>query len=139
MILSHPLSKHPMPGLNALLTKSNADKYHLLVSTNDNINVDGYKRDKSNNEKLLGAKFDKKLTFDDRISDICQKVGRKISALDRVTPYMGIANKNIPMNNFFTSQFSYCPLVEMCHNCANNSKVNRLHKRYLRIVYNDKQ
>ena len=44
------------------------------------------KIDKSDTEKLLGVKFDKKLTFDDHISDICKKAGRKIYALARVTP-----------------------------------------------------
>ena len=123
------------------LLKSNADKCHLLVSTNDrvSVNVDGFKIDKSDTEKLLGVKFDKKLTFDDHISDICKKAGRKISALARVTPYMGIAKKNILMNAFFTSQFSYCPLVWMCHSSTNNNKINRLDERSLRIVYNDKQ
>ena len=50
------------------LLKSNADKCHLLVSTNDrvSVNVDGFKIDKSDTEKLLGVKFDKKLTFDDQ-------------------------------------------------------------------------
>ena len=43
------------------------------------------------------------------------------------------------MNTFFTSQFSYCPLVWMCHSCTNNNKINRLHERCLHIVYNDKQ
>ena len=39
--------------------KSNADKFHLLVSTNDRVsmNVDGFKIDKSNTEKLLGVKL----------------------------------------------------------------------------------
>ena len=39
----------------------------MLVSTNDrvSINVDGFKIDKSDTEKLLGVKFDKKFTFDD--------------------------------------------------------------------------
>ena len=52
--------------------KSNADKFHLLVSTNDRVskNVDGFKTDKNDTEKLLGVKCDK-LTFDDHISDIC--------------------------------------------------------------------
>ena len=27
----------------------------------------------------------------------------------------------------------------MCHGCANNSKINMLHERFLRIVYSDKQ
>ena len=121
--------------------ESNAEKCHLLVSTNDRVsmNVDGFKKGKSDTEKLLGVKFDKKLTFDDHISDICKKAGRKISALARVTPYMGIAKKNILMNAFFTSQFSYCPLVWMYRGRTNNNKMNRLHDRYLRIVYNDKQ
>ena len=43
------------------------------------------------------------------------------------------------MNAFFTSQFSYCPLIWMCHNHLNNGKINRLHERCLRIIYNDKQ
>ena len=123
------------------LLKSNADKCHLLVSTNDrvSVNVDGFKIDKSDTEKLLGVKFDKKLAFDDHISDICKKAGRKISALARVTQYMGIAKKRILMNAFFTSQFSFCLLVWMCHSCTNNSKINKLHERCLRIVCNDKQ
>ena len=74
------------------LLKSNADKYRLLVSTNGRVtmNADGFKIDKSDTEKLLGVKFDKKLAFDDHISDICKKAGRKISALATVTPNMGI-------------------------------------------------
>ena len=56
----------------------------------------------------------------------------------RVTPYMGIAKKHILVNVFFTSQFSYSPLVWMCHSRANN-KINRIHDRCLQIVYNDKQ
>ena len=65
------------------LLKSNADKYRLLVSTNGRatMNADGFKIDKSDTEKLLGVKFDKKLTFDDHISDICKKAGRKIPLL----------------------------------------------------------
>ena len=70
------------------LLKGNADKCHLLVSTNDRVsmNVDGFKIGKSDTKKLLGVKFYKKLTFDDHICDICKKAGRKMSALARVTP-----------------------------------------------------
>ena len=113
--------------------KSNADKCHLLVCTNyrRSINVDGFKIDKSDTEKLFGVKFDQKLTFDDHTSVIRKKAGRKIYALARVTPYMGTAKKRILMNAFFTSQFSYCPLVRMCHSRVNNNKINRLHERCL--------
>ena len=36
---------------------------------------------------------------------------------------------------FIHSQFSYCPLVWMCHNRTLNNKINRLHERALKIVY----
>ena len=59
--------------------------------------------------------------------------------MDRVIPCVGMSKKCILMNPFFTSQFSYCPLVWMCHSLAKNSKINRPHERCLQIVYNDKQ
>ena len=52
---------------------------------------------------------------------------------------MGIAKKRILMNACFISQFSYFSLVWMFHSRTNNIKINRLHERCLRIVYNDKQ
>ena len=68
-----------------------------------------------------------------------KKTSRKIHALSRVTPYMNLSKRCILMNVFFKSQFSYCPLVWMCHSRANNSKINRLDERCLRIIYLDKQ
>ena len=37
------------------------------------------------------------------------------------------------------SQFSYCPLLWMCHSRTLNSKINKLHERSLRLVYDDGQ
>ena len=41
------------------------------------------------------------------------------------------------MNSFFISQFNYCPLIWMCHSRTINNKINSLHERCLRIIYND--
>ena len=41
------------------------------------------------------------------------------------------------MNAFISSQFSYCPLIWMCHSRSLNSRINRIHERALRIVYKD--
>ena len=43
------------------------------------------------------------------------------------------------MNAFFTSQFSYFPLIGMCHSRSNNRKINMLLERFLRIIYNNPQ
>ena len=93
--------------------KNSADKCHLLVSTNNAINIKIETIDINNStcEKLLGVKFNYKLTFDDYISELYKKASRKINASARVTSYMNIAKKRILMNAFFKSQFSYFPLV----------------------------
>ena len=56
----------------------------------------------------------------------------------RITPYMCIWRTKLLMNGFFKAQFSYYPLAWMCHSRSINNKINRLHERYLRIIYNEK-
>ena len=75
MIFLEQASNGSFEWLKNNLLKSNADKCRLLVSTDDRVsmNVDGFKINKSDTEKLLGEKFDNHMTFDDHISDICKK------------------------------------------------------------------
>ena len=123
------------------LMKSNPDKCHLLVSTNDNvpIRIGNFQIENNEREKLLGILFDNKLSFDYHLSEICKKARKKLYALGKVIPYMNLAKRKILMNAFFNSQFSYCPLIWMYHSPIINKKINRLHERCLRIVYGDKQ
>ena len=41
------------------------------------------------------------------------------------------------MNTFIESQFGYCSLLWMCCNRSCNNRINHLHERALRILYND--
>ena len=41
------------------------------------------------------------------------------------------------MNSFINSQFGYCPLVWMLHSRKLNNRINKIHERALRLVYND--
>ena len=50
---------------------------------------------------------------------------------------MDFAKRHLPVNAFFYSQFDYCQLVWMCRN--RTTRTNRLHKRCLRLIYNDKK
>ena len=43
----------------------------------------------------------------------------------------------ILMRSFIISQFNYCPLIWMIENRGLNDKINRIHERALRIVYDD--
>ena len=79
------------------------------------------------------------LIVDYHISEICKKASRKVCVLATVTSGMGLSKKRSLMNAFFSSQFNYRRLIWMCHSRENNNKINRLHERYLRIIYNDKR
>ena len=55
--------------------KANPDKCHFLVTTTalTSININGFQMTNSTEEKLLGIKFDSKLSFKNRISSLCKK------------------------------------------------------------------
>ena len=59
---------------------------------------------------------------------------RKLNALARIANYMELPKRRILMNAFF----NYCPAIWMFHSRTLNNKINRLHERCLRIIYNDK-
>ena len=61
-----------------------------------------------------------------------------MNALARITPYMELTKRRILMNAFFDSQFNNCSLIWMFHSRNLNNKINRLHERCLRVIYNDK-
>ena len=119
--------------------KANADKCHLLLSTNEvfSANIDNAVIQNSTTEKLLGITIDYKLSFDSHVSNLCKKAGQKLNALARIASYMNINHRRIVMKAFIHSQFGYCPIVWMTHSRTLNNRINRIHERALRIVYKD--
>ena len=115
--------------------KNNVDKCHVLVSTKKpvGIKIGDYTIGKSECEKLLGIKIDVNLNFNNHISDLYKRASRKISALAKVSPFMGLSNRKLLMNAFFTSHFIYWPLIWMCYSRSNNGKINMLHERCLNL------
>ena len=91
----------------------------------------------SNDVKLLGITLGNNLKFDIHVSNICSKANRKLSALTRVAKFLPFKKRRILFKAFIESQFKYCPLVWLFHGRQINDKINKLHERALRIVYND--
>ena len=121
--------------------KANDDKCHLLLSSPDDssmIQIENSTIKYFKVKKLLGIQIDYKLKFDVYVETICKKAHRKLSALSRITNYMELPKRRILMNAFFKAQFNYCPIIWMFHSCCLNNKINRLHGRCLRMIYNDK-
>ena len=120
--------------------KVNHDKWHLLLRTQDeaNIQIANSTMKCSKLKKLLGIVLDNKLKFYKHVENICQKASKTLNALAKITNYLELPKRRILVNAFLKAQFSYCPTVCMFHNRSLNNKINRLRERYLRIIYNDK-
>ena len=121
--------------------KANPDKCHLLVTTNTltSVNINGFQIANSTKEKLLGIKFDSKLSFENHVSSLCKKASQKLHALTRIVNYMNLSKRKALMKTFVISQFNYCPLVWMFHSRKLNHRINSIHERALRVTYQDYQ
>ena len=75
--------------------------------------------------------------FEWDISDLWDKVSKKVNALCRVTGYISIEKRSIVLKTFVESQFNYCSLIWMLHSRTLNIKINCLHERAPRIVDSD--
>ena len=104
----------------------------LLLNTNSKlaIKVGNENIYNSSEVKLLGIVFDSFLKFDSHVRKLCKKANQKLHALLRVSTYMNYEKRR-------TIQFGYCPLVWMFHSRGSNDRINKIHERALRAVYND--
>ena len=117
--------------------KADAGKCHLLVSSDESCTTktEDFIIKNSTKEKLLGLKFDSYLSFENHVTSLCKKASQKLHALAIISHYMDLNKRRSLMKAFITSQFSYCPLIWMFHSRNLNNKINRIHERALRLVY----
>ena len=50
---------------------------------------------------MLGTNFDYKLKFTNHIEEVCKKASRKLNAIARIAPYMGIRKRRPLMTALF--------------------------------------
>ena len=85
----------------------------------------------SSSKETLGGLIDREFTFHNHITRLYSKANQK------PFKYMALPKQRLLMSSYITSQFNYYPLVWMIHNRKLNKKINKVHKRTLRIVYGD--
>ena len=66
-----------------------------------------------------------------------QKGNQKFHALARISKYLSKEKLKLMLKTFITSQFNCAPLIWMFHSRNLNNKINKLHERALRLVYDD--
>ena len=121
--------------------KMSASKCLLFVSGNKHEHMWAKIGDdqiwESRTVKLLGIKIDNEQKFDEYISNVCKKAQRKLTVLTRIKKYLDFKKLRLLLKTVFDSQFKYCPLTWMFYSRTTSNKINKLHERTLRLVYDD--
>ena len=125
--------------MKKIISKQKNEKCHQLLSSKSSIEtkIGGVSVKSSQMETLLGVSIDSELNFENHISNICNKVSKKLDALGRIAGYITFEKRRMLFKAFIESQFNYCPLIWMLHSRTVNNKINRLHEMSLRIVHSD--
>ena len=84
--------------------------------------------------KILGLTIDNKLSFNSHIVTLCQKAGRQIQALSRLSHMLNENNKMLLYNSFIECYFNFCSII--WHFCSKNNtyKLEKLQKKAIRYV-----
>ena len=113
-----------------LAISSKTKKFELILSPDTVIKSEPH-------VKALGVTIDSKLNFSEHISELSKKAARQLNALARISNCLDINSRKIIYQSFVASNFNHCPLV--WHFCGkiNNSKLEKIHERALKIIYRD--
>ena len=87
--------------------------------------------------KLLGIEIDNTLSFNRDISTLCKKASNQLNTIGKIQKYIVFKEKEVLLNSFVLSHFSYCPLV--WHFCYSKSlkKIEKIQEPRFRILFND--
>ena len=125
--------------LNGYRMKSNAEKCHLIMSSNEPVDFlwGSSIIVKSDFEEILGVKTDYKINFDEYVKNLCSKANNKLKALVRASPYMIVEKKKKNADEFIFSTHS-STTARLSHSLRNNDIIRNVHKRFVRLICNNK-
>ena len=119
--------------------KLNQDKCHIIISGHKSeaiwAKIGQTKIWERKNQNLLGVIIDRQLNFDEYLVSPCKKAEKKLSALTRLANFLTLEERKLLMKNFIESQFGYCSLTRMFCGRKNNTRINHVRERALRIAY----
>ena len=120
----------------------NLDKCKLVVlperkSDQVELCIDGSQVKATDNVELLGVVIDNRLNFKSNLSKLIKKVGRQIDVLNRFKHILSFRSKIRIYRAFIMPHFTYCSSVWNSCLKEDSDRLERLHERALRYVFND--
>lgn len=92
---------------------------------------------KAATKKLPVITIDEHLNFNKYIINVCNSARRKLHALSWMFSLLSYQQKKGVSNSFTSGQFSCCSLIWIFSSIRFHRKINKLHRRSLRLCHND--
>ena len=120
--------------------KANPGKFQFMIRTDRShhkhkLKINSIKAEASDDVLLLGVTIDKKLTFKQHVENLCRKAQYKLHGLRRIRKFLTIEKAKMLGNAFIDSQFNYAPLLWMFCRKTIYSKIEKIHHRTLKVIY----
>ena len=84
---------------------------------------------------MLGITIGKKLTFKQHVENRCRKAQYKLHAFRHIKKFLTIEKAKMLGNAFIDSQFNYAPLLWMFCRKTLYSKIEKIHHKTLKVIY----
>ena len=84
---------------------------------------------------MLGITIEKKLTFKQHVENLLRKAQYKLHTLRSIRRFLSIEKAKILGNAFIASQFNYTPLLWMFCRKTLYSKIEKIHHKTLKTIY----
>ena len=120
--------------------KVNPDQLQCIVFGNvanpGTFQINGTSMNVEESVKLLGLHIDNKLNFHKHVFHItCQKAGRQVQVLCRLSRVLNSTNKLLLYNSFIECYFNYCCVLwHFCSN-ADTFKMEKIQEKAFKILY----
>ena len=111
-----------------ILGKNNRNSVKLIINSTE--------IEETKKVLLLGITTDNLLTFSEHIDNLCRTANYKLHALRRIKKYLSLEKAKLLCNAFINSQFNYAPLVWMFCRKKQYLKIQKIHHKALKVVYN---
>ena len=122
----------------------NPTKFKGIVSKKDrsdtsnlSLKIDNQVIKTSSDVDTLGIKVDNRLSFKQHISKLCKEAGAKLNAIKRLKSNLNENDRKLLIDAHIVSYFNYCSTV--WHFCGRVEihKMEKLHERSIRFLYNE--
>ena len=120
--------------------KSNPGKVQFMILGDKphhkhELEIKSIKVEASDDVLLLGITIDEKLTFKQHVENLCRKAQHKLHALRRIRKFLTIEKATMLGNAFIDNLFSYAPLLWMFCRKTLYSKIEKIHHKTLKVIY----